>query len=82
MIVIFTKKTSITSKKGDQWVKACYVSLKDGQTGEIFVSAKEFEAFSLPDDRFMTPESLKDAFKDATESEVQFDQRGRADSVE
>jgi len=82
MKVILVNKETITSKKGDEYVKVGFISVKDGKVGEIFTTRSQYESFGIKDSKFIDEETLGHLAKSVDETEVDFDQRGRLVNLE
>jgi len=76
-----TKKELVTSK-GKEYVIYKGISASGG-TVEVFLPREKADEYDIPDDAIATPEDLDTFFGNANKVvNVQFNERGRVDSVE
>jgi len=80
MRVVITKKDRITSKKGENFTIFKGIS-ESGDTVELFFQDTNTEDITVCDGVLADPASVQQLFKSEQPVDVQFNQRGRVDSV-
>lgn len=81
MPVILFSKVSFSGKDGRKWVKYTAINSK-GEEVAMFFSAEQAEALAIPDAVVVKPAQLEQLFKELPIVDVQFNQRGRVESVD
>jgi len=81
MKVVLLHKEEINAKGGKVFVKYGGFNAQ-GKIIEIFVTKEQADAFGIPDSKLVTPQELKEMHSNFETVDVQFNERGRVDSVE
>jgi len=83
MQVVFTKKTEVTSNKSGSPVKYTIVhGISDSGEGvQLFLNQEQLSEYQITDAVVATPAQLKEIFESCPVVDVEFNQRGRVDSV-
>jgi len=80
MEVILTNRKSIKSKAGQAF--SIYGGLSaSGSTVQVFLTPEQEVKYGINDSHVMSKEELTDLFEKATTVDVEFNERGRVDSV-
>jgi len=77
MRVILTSKQAIKAKTGQEYVKCSFIDAQTGEAGDLFCTKEQFASYELPEDRVLTAEQLKALDWPVSESNAEFNQRGR-----
>lgn len=80
MDCVITSRQNITSKKGEEYVIFRGIS-QDGQTVEAFLTKAQADEFGIQNSAIMTPAQLKALFEKHPVVEIEFNQRGRVQSM-
>jgi len=80
MKVIVTYKQDITAKAGQKYVIYRGIS-ESGDMVEAFLTASQAEEFAIPDSVIASKAQVAELFRDMPAVDVEFNQRGRIDSI-
>lgn len=81
MKVVLTYKQEITSKSGEKFVIYRGVS-GSGDTVEAFLTQEQAERAGIPDTHILPPATIKALVEESRTVDVNFNQRGRVDSID
>jgi len=80
MQLIITQRQEITSRKGDNFVVYRGIA-DDGSTVEAFLTAQQATEFDIPSEAIVSKAQLKELFATLPVSDIEFNQRGRVQSL-
>jgi len=80
MQVILTSRQDITAKNGQKYVKYGGI-YENGDEASIFLSAEQASEFNIASGDMLSKEQLKQLFADMPVCEVEFNQRGRIQTL-
>jgi len=81
MRVLMTSIEKFASKKGINYVKGSFLNLTSGIVGNFITTQEKFDAFGFDERKVLTKEDLSEIVEKNEESDIQFDQNGRLDSL-
>jgi len=82
MRVVFFSKTSVTSKKDGAKYEIYRGVAQDGQPVEVFLNEEQVRKFTIPAEGVVADQKvLAEVFDSAPVVDVEFNQKGRVESV-